>query len=190
MINRRQFLSMTAAGGTAALLVHDAGAASVKPVSTNARVVIIGGGTAGVTVAARLKRSHAPLDVTVIEPSERHFYQPLWTLVGGGLATLAETERTHRQAFNEAFGMLRQRIDNPDQTPSAQVLEASRAHGGFFKYTMFASGHHKQALLAHPLDAETQARFELAARESLQAQQQIESQDTERFEDFVAAYYA
>ena len=89
-----------------------------------------------------------------------------------------------------AMHLLRQRIDNPDQTPTAQVLEASRAHGGFFKYTMFASGHHKQALLAHPLDAETQARFELAARESLQAQQQIESQDTERFEDFVAAYYA
>jgi glutamate--cysteine ligase len=89
-----------------------------------------------------------------------------------------------------AMRLLRQRIDNPDQTPSAQVLEAARAHGGFFKYTQFASEHHKQSLLAHPLDAAMQARFDATARESLKTQQQVEAQDTESFEDFVAAYYA
>jgi glutamate--cysteine ligase len=89
-----------------------------------------------------------------------------------------------------AMRLLRQRIDNPDLTPSAQVLEAAQAHGGFFRYSMFASGHHKQALLANPLDAPAQARFEAAARESLLAQQQVEADDTGSFEDFVAAYYA
>lgn len=89
-----------------------------------------------------------------------------------------------------AMRLLRQRIDDPDLTPSAQVLEAARAHGGFFKYTMFASDHHKQALLSQPLDAAAQQRFDVAARESLQAQQQVEEQDTGSFEDFVAAYYA
>lgn len=55
-------------------------------------VLIIGGGTAGVTVAARLLRKRFT-DVAVIEPSDKHYYQPLWTLVGGGQATAAETER-------------------------------------------------------------------------------------------------
>lgn len=49
------------------------------------KVVIVGGGTAGITVAARLRRAGVS-DVAVIEPSTSHYYQPLWTLVGGGLA--------------------------------------------------------------------------------------------------------
>ncbi len=89
-----------------------------------------------------------------------------------------------------AMQLLRQRVDDPDLTPSAQVLEAARAHGGFFKYTMFASEHHKQSLLAQPLDPATQQRFEAAAQESLLEQRLIEEQDSGSFEDFVAAYYA
>ena len=49
------------------------------------RVVIVGGGTAGITVAARLRRMMKGMDVAIIEPSDTHYYQPLWTLVGGGV---------------------------------------------------------------------------------------------------------
>ena len=91
---------------------------------------------------------------------------------------------------SSAMQMLRQRIDDPDLTPSAQVLEAARAHNGFFKYTMHVSAQHKQSLLAQPLDAQTQARFETVARASLLEQRQVEEQDTGSFEAFVAAYYA
>lgn len=48
-------------------------------------VVIVGGGTAGITVAAQLKRKDKQLDIAIIEPSEEHYYQPIWTLVGGGV---------------------------------------------------------------------------------------------------------
>jgi len=56
------------------------------------RVVIIGGGSAGITVAARLLRADVK-DVAVIEPSDVHYYQPLWTLVGGGRAPISESSR-------------------------------------------------------------------------------------------------
>ena len=49
------------------------------------QVVIVGGGTAGITVAARLRNADPKLDIAIIEPSEKHYYQPLWTLVGGGI---------------------------------------------------------------------------------------------------------
>ena len=50
--------------------------------SQHVSVLILGGGTAGITVAARLRRADHSLGMAIVEPSERHFYQPLWTLVG------------------------------------------------------------------------------------------------------------
>lgn len=41
------------------------------------RVLILGGGTAGITVAAQLRRTNPNLDIGLVEPSESHFYQPL-----------------------------------------------------------------------------------------------------------------
>jgi sulfide:quinone oxidoreductase len=56
------------------------------------RVVIIGAGSAGVSVAARLRRA-GETDIAVIDPADTHYYQPLWTLVGGGCAPAAESAR-------------------------------------------------------------------------------------------------
>lgn len=56
------------------------------------RIVIVGGGTAGVTVAARLRRA-GQADVALIEPSAQHYYQPLWTLVGAGQVRAEDTVR-------------------------------------------------------------------------------------------------
>ncbi|WP_297335516.1 FAD/NAD(P)-binding oxidoreductase [Algoriphagus sp.] len=57
------------------------------------QIVIIGGGTAGITVAAQLKRKNKALKIAIIEPSEKHYYQPAWTLVGAGTFDFNETER-------------------------------------------------------------------------------------------------
>jgi sulfide:quinone oxidoreductase len=59
---------------------------------SSSHVIIIGGGTAGITIAARLRKA-AKVNITIIDPAERHYYQPLWTLVGGGLASFEETDR-------------------------------------------------------------------------------------------------
>jgi sulfide:quinone oxidoreductase len=49
------------------------------------QVLIVGGGSAGITVAAYLANEPSKPEVAIIEPSTRHFYQPLWTLVGAGV---------------------------------------------------------------------------------------------------------
>jgi len=61
--------------------------------TTRYDVVIVGGGTAGITVAARLRIARPALSVALVEPSEKHYYQPLWTLVGGGVFPKEITER-------------------------------------------------------------------------------------------------
>ncbi len=85
---------------------------------------------------------------------------------------------------------LRERIDQPASTPSAQVLDAVHAAGGFLEYSLAMSARHRQDLLAQALDAETEARFSHSANESLALQHRIEAGDKGSFEDYVAAYYA
>lgn len=41
------------------------------------QIIIVGGGTAGITVEARLRNADPSLDIAVVEPSEKHYYQPL-----------------------------------------------------------------------------------------------------------------
>ncbi|OJH40852.1 pyridine nucleotide-disulfide oxidoreductase [Cystobacter ferrugineus] len=62
------------------------------PSASRHRILIIGGGTAGISVAARLARA-GQKDVAIIEPSSQHYYQPLWTLVGAGEARVEDTVR-------------------------------------------------------------------------------------------------
>ncbi|SDW08319.1 sulfide:quinone oxidoreductase [Nitrosomonas eutropha] len=56
-------------------------------------VVVVGGGSAGLGVTASLLRRRSSLRIAVIEPSEKHYYQPAWTLVGGGAYAIDQTAR-------------------------------------------------------------------------------------------------
>lgn len=58
------------------------------------KIIIIGAGTAGITIASRLQNKNiSGLDVTLIDPADKHFYQPLWTLVGAGVFPHEASER-------------------------------------------------------------------------------------------------
>lgn len=57
------------------------------------QVLIIGGGTGGITVAAQLKRKNKSLSIGLVEPSDTHYYQPAWTLVGAGTFDFEKTKR-------------------------------------------------------------------------------------------------
>ncbi|MGH8498218.1 MAG: FAD-dependent oxidoreductase [Methylococcales bacterium] len=48
------------------------------------QIVIVGAGSAGITIAATLLRKEKSLDIAIIEPADLHYYQPSFTLVGGG----------------------------------------------------------------------------------------------------------
>ena len=56
------------------------------------RIVIVGGGAAGIDVAARLRRA-GEHDIVLVEPSGEHFYQAMWTLIGGGRGSMRDAVR-------------------------------------------------------------------------------------------------
>ncbi|MCM3778569.1 FAD-dependent oxidoreductase [Microbacterium hydrocarbonoxydans] len=55
-------------------------------------VVIVGGGNAGVSIAARLRR-RGVADVTIVEPRQEHVYAPLQSHIAGGVANRREVVR-------------------------------------------------------------------------------------------------
>lgn len=78
------------------------------------QVIIVGAGTAGISVAARLLAARPNLDVAIIEPSDQHYYQPLWTLVGGGVFEKEETARPQADVIPSGATWIRDAVTEFD----------------------------------------------------------------------------
>ncbi|WP_037220104.1 FAD/NAD(P)-binding oxidoreductase [Rhodococcus sp. JG-3] len=76
-------------------------------------VLIIGGGNAGISAAARLLKKGVS-DVAVIEPKQVHTYKPLLSYVGAGQAPLTEAERTQRSVIPEGCVWLEDSVVSVD----------------------------------------------------------------------------
>jgi len=79
--------------GIKARLSAAGGPTADKHAGAHHDVVIVGGGSAGLATAASILKRNRDLSVAVIEPRERHFYQPGWTMVGGGIFAKESTCR-------------------------------------------------------------------------------------------------
>ncbi len=94
-------------------------------------IVIVGGGAAGITVAASLLRqSHEPLSIAIIEPSKDHYYQPAFTLVGGGAYSLEKTRRDEASVIPGGVRWIQDAAANID--PDANTV--GLAQGGEVTY--------------------------------------------------------
>jgi sulfide:quinone oxidoreductase len=60
---------------------------------SNHEVVIVGGGAAGIAVAASLLKRRPGLDIVIVEPRDSHYYQPGFTLIGAGIFTPEQVRR-------------------------------------------------------------------------------------------------
>jgi sulfide:quinone oxidoreductase len=83
------------------------------PSSTDLKhaVLIIGGGAAGITVAAELHRHRSDLDIAIVEPSDSHSYQPGWTLVGAGVFSRKQTERSEQTLIPPGVTWIKAAVD-------------------------------------------------------------------------------
>jgi len=74
------------------------------------QIIIVGGGAAGIAVASSLARTGDSLDIAIIEPSEKHYYQPAFTLVGGGAFNPEKTVRDEKNLIPKGVKWIKQAV--------------------------------------------------------------------------------
>jgi sulfide:quinone oxidoreductase len=89
-------------------------------------VVIVGGGAAGISVAASLLQRSPQLDIAIIDPADAHFYQPGWTMVGGGIFEAAETARTMASVIPTDVSWIKAAVAAFEPDNNQVILEGCR----------------------------------------------------------------
>ncbi|KAK0079412.1 hypothetical protein PV326_008742 [Microctonus aethiopoides] len=75
------------------------------------KVLVVGGGTAGCTIAAKfIKDFSSPDDIIIVEPNEVHYYQPLFTLIGGGLKKFESSKKPMANVIPRGTLWLKDRV--------------------------------------------------------------------------------
>lgn len=102
------------------------------------QIVIVGAGSAGLTVAAMLHNQNSELDICIIDKAEKHYYQPLWTLVGAGVFPKEETEREQRDFIPEGTTWIKDYVSSFDPESNSVTTEAG--HEIEYDYLVVTAG--------------------------------------------------
>lgn len=89
-------------------------------------VVIVGGGAAGIAVAASLLARSPNLDVAIVDPADIHYYQPGWTMVGAGIFEADFTARTMGSVLPHGVHWLKAAVAAFEPERNAIILEGCR----------------------------------------------------------------
>ncbi len=89
-------------------------------------IVIVGGGAAGIAVAASLTARRRDLDIAIIDPADVHYYQPGWTMVGGGIFDPQETAKTMAGLIPHGVRWIKAAVAAFEPDQDAVILDGCR----------------------------------------------------------------
>ncbi|HVJ33968.1 MAG TPA: TIGR01244 family sulfur transferase [Terriglobia bacterium] len=89
-------------------------------------IVIIGGGAAGIAVASSLLARRSDLDIAIIDPADIHYYQPGWTMVGGGVFDAVTTARTMGSLIPSGVRWIKAAVAAFEPDKQAVILDGCR----------------------------------------------------------------
>jgi sulfide:quinone oxidoreductase len=101
-------------------------------------ILVVGGGTAGITVAAQLRRKLKTYDLAIVEPSQKHYYQPLWTLVGAGVFPKQQSERAESAFIPRGAAWIQESVS--EFRPAENVVLTSGGRTITYEYLVVALG--------------------------------------------------
>ena len=89
-------------------------------------VVVVGGGAAGIAVSASLKARKPDLEIAVLDPADIHYYQPGWTMVGGGIFEASTTARTMGSLIPKGVHWIKAAVAAFEPEKNAVILDGCR----------------------------------------------------------------
>ncbi|XHC09618.1 TIGR01244 family sulfur transferase [Labrenzia sp. ac12] len=89
-------------------------------------VVIVGGGAAGISVASSLLSRKSDLEIAIIDPADVHYYQPGWTMVGGGIFEASDTAKTMGSLIPKGVHWIKSAVAAFEPKDNAVVLDGCR----------------------------------------------------------------
>lgn len=89
-------------------------------------VVIIGGGAGGIAAASSLLGRDKSLDICIIDPADTHYYQPGWTMVGGGIFTPKQTAKPLASLIPRGVHWIKAAASAFDPENNAVILDGCR----------------------------------------------------------------
>ncbi len=101
-------------------------------------IVIVGGGSAGIGLAASLLKRQSNLQIAIIEPSEQHYYQPAWTLVGAGEFNPQASVRSMASVMPKGVTWIRAAATGFDPDHRKVMLDTGKAIA--YQYLVVAPG--------------------------------------------------
>lgn len=106
---------------------------------THYQVLIVGGGTAGITVAASLRRrAGGELPIAIVEPADTHYYQPAFTLVGAGAYALSDTRRATASLIPPGVAWIADAVTMLD--PDKNAVQLKSGERLTYDYLVLCSG--------------------------------------------------
>lgn len=101
-------------------------------------LLIVGGGTGGITMAARMQKHLGEDKIAIIEPSDTHYYQPMWTFVGAGLKQIEDTARPMGSLIPEGVEWIKDSVEKIN--PQAKTVQLKGGQTIQFGYLIVATG--------------------------------------------------
>jgi len=105
---------------------------------TSFKVLILGAGAGGISVAAKLNQELDAGSIGIVDPSEKHFYQPLWTIAGTGLIDKQVTEKKQKDLIPEGVTWLKESVVSID--PERKVVQLTGGMDVAYEFLVVATG--------------------------------------------------
>jgi sulfide:quinone oxidoreductase len=101
-------------------------------------VVIVGAGSGGIAAASSIKKRNKRLSIALIDPASDHYYQPGWTMVGGGIFDAPSTRRSMESLIPTGVKWIQQAVSGFD--PKANEVQLDNGDSIHYQNLIVAPG--------------------------------------------------